>query len=519
MRLFDFINKEISIVCGKTEKSYLEFKKDVLATVKQFEGVKKILLSEANSYEWIVVFFAILYAGKEIHILDINTRLQDFIEKQKYDLIITSKKLQNENNLTVQIQKLLLNDIELKNEISDQSSISTVLLYTTGTINEAKPIAFSVEQLLGPATAQGKYLGITQVDRIIVLPPFSHAYGLSALLSSMYYAKQLLVLKSPIDLLKMAHSKKIDMIFIPPVFLKILVKSEYAIEVLKSVRSVISAGSRIDRETSSILMNNGIPLVNMYGSTEAGMCFIGASRDCKNTEDLYLAGIMKKKIINGELLVKGDNIGKSFLDSYQITDEDGWYHTGDIVEAFGEQRFRIVGRKDQIYVLENGFKINVEKLENKIKEKLGLNVETQVLICRKNGLEQIVLVVEKNGKKPLELEHINDFLQYYEKIDQVIYVSKIRLLRGKKIRMNREYIVKSVKEVCGKLVKSEFADQLENFENDIPFFKQMGFDSIMSLQFIVEVENKLNLKFDFLKFDPLCTFEEMINFLCIQKIS
>ena len=54
---------------------------------------------------------------------------------------------------------------------------------------------------------------------------------------------------------------------------------------------------------------------------------------------------------------------------------------------------------------------------------------------------------------------------------------------------------------------------MANMDKNIPFFDALGFDSLSSLQFVVSLEDRLNIKIDFQTFDPLCNFEEMINYI------
>lgn len=508
MSLFGFLNENLTVSSSNeyADISFDRIKKNVFLVSAYLNKYKRIILSEENSYLWMIVFLSALYAGKELHVLDANADLKKMIAKIKPDIIITKQKCNS--FFGVKSSNEMLNECQPNHFINENVDNSTVFLYTTGTTHESKSIKFSAQQILISAKNQGTYLGITSNDDVVLLPPFSHAYGLSAMLSSLTCGRNISIISNPIELLKVIQVKKIDVLFIPPIFLKVLMNNESCLHKLKSVRMIAIAGSKLDDDVYEYYRCNGVNILNIYGSTESGTCYIAASHIGEDKDVLYLSEMMKMRIIDGELLVQGENIGQLVNKKSELFDADGWYHTGDLVEENLDGSFRVVGRKKLIFVMDNGYKVKIEQLEDQIKKILSV-AECQIILNKQNNLDKLTLVLE--GEKSTSVDEVNRNLQYYERIYNIKCVKKIKKKRGKKIRMNRDRIISIVNEIAKEIKGSDY--HIANMDKNIPFFDALGFDSLSSLQFVVSLEDRLNIKIDFQTFDPLCNCEQMINYI------
>ena len=508
MECINLIKKDIRIYSSEKNEEicYDDLRRDIFLMASHLNKFNKVILAEENSYLWLVVFFALMHTGKKIYVFDVNVELTHFIDKINPDIIITTQ------NLDITIphfsSREVYDSLSSYYEIKGHTDECEIFLYTTGTTNEAKPIKFTYPKIIGPALKQGEYLKINSEDDVVILPPFSHAYGLSALLSSVLYSSRIGIFKSPIDLLRIIKKRNVDVIFIPPIFLKVIMNSEETIKAMQSVRMIIVAGSKLDDTDYDYYKEKGVSIINIYGSTETGMCYIASSQLGEDKNKLFLSDLMEMKVEHGELLVKGENVGENGEDSKPLTDVDGWYHTGDVIEKVEDGSFRIVGRKELIFVLDNGHKIKIEHLEEKIKSLSGVT-ECQIILCKHNGLDTIVLVVE-DERVALSVDSLNANLQYYEHIYKIKLTNKIKKVRGKKVRTKREYLINAVEEIV-KSIKGE--EYQSNIDNSISFFETMAFDSLNSLQFIVALEEKLKVKIDLETFDPLYNYEEMINYI------
>jgi long-chain acyl-CoA synthetase len=81
-------------------------------------------------------------------------------------------------------------------------------------------------------------------------------------------------------------------------------------------------------------------------------------------------GVECKIADDGELLVKGGIIFKGYYKNDKATEEtivDGWLHTGDVGEAFGDGSFSIVDRKKDIMINAAGKNLSPSLIENTMK--------------------------------------------------------------------------------------------------------------------------------------------------------
>ena len=90
-----------------------------------------------------------------------------------------------------------------------------------------------------------------------------------------------------------------------------------------------------------------------YGSTEMGRGLSIGDSDLERKPyaiGLSLQGV-ESKVVDGELWQRGITIASGYFDLPQQTEEafeDGWYHTGDLVERDEEGYFTITGRRREV---------------------------------------------------------------------------------------------------------------------------------------------------------------------------
>ena len=254
-------------------------------------------------------------------------------------------------------------------------------------------------------------------------------------------------------------------------------------------------------------------MVNIYGSTETGMCFIGATAVGGIPGHFFLSECMQLQLSKeGELLVRGSNIGRR--GDATLLDPLGWYHTGDLAEHNADGSFSIIGRKGDVVVLNSGYKINIEQLEATIAQITAV-ADCQVLVQTAMGVDQLVLVVQ--GPLEMPLPALNRQLSYYEQIARVKQVGVIKKKRGKKIRMTKDRIMQEMGQIISQIApeKNDWA----NISDQASFFHAMGFNSLASLQFMLSMEEKLGTTIDILEFDLGFTLDQLIAFFIEQVVA
>jgi len=126
------------------------------------------------------------------------------------------------------------------------------------------------------------------------------------------------------------------------------------------LRVFISGGAALSPRIANFLLAADIVVLSGYGLSEASpVLTVNVASNIKpDSVGPALPGVALKRAVDGELLVKGDMIMQGYwkknMETKEVLDDDGWLHTGDIVEIDADGYVFIVDRKKEIMVLANG---------------------------------------------------------------------------------------------------------------------------------------------------------------------
>jgi len=173
------------------------------------------------------------------------------------------------------------------------------------------------------------------------------------------------------------------------------------------IRIAASGAAPLGKELAEFFGAIGMPLIEGYGLTEAGViCFNPLERPKPGSIGKALPGVELRLAEDGELLVKTPCV---FLGYYKdeaatrsVLREDGWFLTGDLAEADPEGYWYITGRKKEVIVSSNGKKIYPARIETLFRTEPV--VSQVVLIGDKRPYVTALLTVNaaelKNGDDP-----------------------------------------------------------------------------------------------------------------------
>jgi long-chain acyl-CoA synthetase len=144
---------------------------------------------------------------------------------------------------------------------------------------------------------------------------------------------------------------------------------------LDRVRACYCGGASVSPEVLLFFRTLGIPIYQIYGMTEsAGVSHLqrpGSTRSgCAGRP---IDGLEQRLAPDGELLLRGPTIFKGYLFDAAATAQaldDGWLHTGDIVEIEQNGEIRIADRKKDIIITSGGKNITPSLIENALKDSL-----------------------------------------------------------------------------------------------------------------------------------------------------
>ena len=264
------------------------------------------------------------------------------------------------------------------------------LMYTSGTTGTPKGICFSHRNIVFKRFARALALPeIGEDDRFLCYLPLFHTFGrFLEMTGCVFWGATYCFAEDPnIETLtrQMRELGATVLISIPMKWMQLydLVRQSVNVEgdsdeeIRASLRRLVgpdlrwglSAAGHLDPEIFRFMQRYGVELMSGFGMTEAtgGITMTPPGRYRDESLGPALPGIELGLADDGELLVRGPYVMQGYLappDGAPSFGEDGWFHTGDLMEQDEDGFIRIVDRKKEIYKNINGQTIAPQKIEN-----------------------------------------------------------------------------------------------------------------------------------------------------------
>jgi len=148
------------------------------------------------------------------------------------------------------------------------------------------------------------------------------------------------------------------------------------------IRIAASGAAPLGKDLGEFFSAIGMPLIEGYGLTEAGViAFNPLDRPKPGSIGVLMPGTEARLAEDGELQVRTGSMFKGYYHddaaTRSVLTEDGWFSTGDIAEVDEDGYWYITGRKKELIVSSNGKKIYPARIETLFKTEPIVN---QVLL-------------------------------------------------------------------------------------------------------------------------------------------
>jgi acyl-CoA synthetase (AMP-forming)/AMP-acid ligase II len=350
-----------AVVDGSLRLTFTEFVHRIRCAAGSFAalGIEKgdrVAIWAPNSAEWMIAAFGLMTAGGVL--VPVNTRYKS--EEAAVIVIRSGAK-------AVLIQKGFLG-------MDYDTHQGVPVIYTSGTTCRPKGVMMTHQQSLRLYSEWCDLADLREGDRYLIVNPFFHTCGWKAgsIAAMIRGAPVLPVPVFDIDrVVELIERENVTMLPGPPTLyhslLEVTDKSK-----LTSLRTAVTGAADIPVELIR-RVHNELPfrsIMTGYGLTEGGT--VTASRPGDSFEDIATTvgmacdGMELRVADDGELLVRGYNVMKGYLDdpvaTAEAVDADGWLHTGDLATIDDESRVRIVGRKKDMFIVGgiNGYPAEIE---------------------------------------------------------------------------------------------------------------------------------------------------------------
>lgn len=221
------------------------------------------------------------------------------------------------------------------NPILHSEKGTATLLLTSGSTGTPKVARHTRENYLSSAKPMIEPLGLSKKSRYLLSLPLYHVAGLSILFRT-FLAGATLILSSS---LSFTHCS-----LVPAQLEKIAFGPE--------IECILLGGGPVP---PSIANSQALPIRVSYGLTEMTSTVL--------IDGVPLPGRELRISKEGELQVKGPMLFKGYLEK----EHDGWFSTGDLAQQDHLCRYKILGRKDHMFI-SGGENIQPEEIESILME-------------------------------------------------------------------------------------------------------------------------------------------------------
>lgn len=240
-------------------------------------------------------------------------------------------------------------------------------ILTSGSSGPPKTIGLTYGNHLFSAMGSAFNLGVDPSDRWLCALPLSHISGLAIAMRSVIYGTTMVLADrfSAETVTDAVENHGVTVLSLVSTMLNRLL--EEGVD-LSATRAILVGGGPVAPEVIAEALERGYPVVQTYGLTEA----------CSQVTTLRLDEAQRKvgsagrplltshlRISEGEILVQGPTV------SPEVSDPDGWLHTGDLGRIDEEGFLYVEGRLDD-RIISGGENIAPAEVEAVLKRHPGI---------------------------------------------------------------------------------------------------------------------------------------------------
>ena len=258
---------------------------------------------------------------------------------------------------------------------------AALLVYTSGTTGRPKAAVHTQSHLLANMAMAAQVQGLMASDTVLTVLPLFHVGGLCIQTLPALSVGATVVLHARFDAqatLAALEQERITLTLQVPATLKALAEQpRWPAADLTALRAVWAGSSILPPGPIAAFHARGIPVCNVYGSTETGpfsialppeqaMDHVGScgwpapgveAKLCDATGEEVAAGEV------GELCIRAPNVVQRYWPDQPAVDDEGFFHSGDLAQQAEDGSYAVVGRaKDMI--ISGGENIYPAEIEN-----------------------------------------------------------------------------------------------------------------------------------------------------------
>lgn len=303
-----------------------------------------------------------------------------------------------------------------------------VLLFTSGTTSEPKAAMLRHRHLSSYVISTLEFMGADQSEATLISVPPYHIAGVSAVLSSVFSGRRMVLLPSfsPEEWVEAAEKECVTHAMVVPTMLgRTLDVIEKRGLKLPALRHLSYGGGRMPEATiaRALSLLPQVDFVNAYGLTETSSTIAVLTPDDHRAalsselphvrRRLGSVGVPSPAIelevrapdgarvgpgVSGEIWVRGDQVSGEYRGRHAL-DAEGWYATNDCGWLDEEGYLFVEGRLDDV-IVRGGENISPGEIEDVLRSHGSVGDVAVVGVADNEWGEQIVAFVVSKGDKP-----------------------------------------------------------------------------------------------------------------------
>lgn len=258
-----------------------------------------------------------------------------------------------------------------------------LLVYTSGTTGAPRGAVHTNAGLLANAAASTAVHRLTDTDRVLTVLPLFHVGGLCIQTLPALLAGAAVVLHARFDargwLDAVATMRPTLALMVPATLRAVMADPDWPTTDLSSLRVLMAGSSTIPRTLIDAVHARGVPLGQIYGSTETGPVTVALGADDARRKAGFAgwpcfpdsvrlvdaAGAAAADGAVGEIVVRAPNLMRGYWRKPDGTGlRDGWFATGDLGRFDADGCLEVVGRNRDLIITggENVYPAEIEDL-------------------------------------------------------------------------------------------------------------------------------------------------------------
>lgn len=312
---------------------------------------------------------------------EVDSRVGELVRIHGCRLLLTSRPLPLPDIAQVSCDALLgkeAPEVQLADQAPRQIPGAATALLTSGTSGPRKLVVHGLAQHLASARGAMDKLRFAEPDTWMLTLPLSHVGGMAPIFRALEAGASLAIPDANATLAASLEHFQPSHVSVVGTQLVRLLSDEKSVRTLGHCKTVLAGGGPLPVPLRRWALNDGIPLIVSYGSTESASLVTAETEPTRMLEESNAGRVLPGRRLvveaDGHIRVGGDTLMTGYLTESGLVDprgDDGLFATGDLGHLDMSGCLFVSGRADSMFI-SGGENIHPEEIEDAILQVRGV---------------------------------------------------------------------------------------------------------------------------------------------------